>query len=112
SGAGGVAVRIVERVIAEQRKLGVHSNATVDDELVLSEYAFGVILVYVVGISERMRSGCRIARQCAAKWCIVVFRKELMHAARIQIGNGEIGRFRELAFEGQSRLHGVGRAQI
>src|SRR5437016_7163522 len=57
SGAGGVAVRVVQRVVAEERKLCAHSNAAVDDELLLPEDAFGLILVHVGGISEWMESG-------------------------------------------------------
>src|SRR5206468_3558030 len=108
--AGGVAICVVQRVVAEERKSRAHSNAAVDDELALPENALGLILVNVVDDSKRMRSGRGIARQRAANGCIDIFREELMYAPRVQVRERKVGGFRKLAFERQSGLHGVGRA--
>src|SRR5713226_4596747 len=45
AGAAGVAVSVIQGIVSECRKLRAHSNAAVDDELVLAENAVGFELV-------------------------------------------------------------------
>src|SRR5215472_15124061 len=80
TGTGCVAVRIAQRVIAPQGQIGSHLCPGVHDELILLEDSARRIL-----ICDLRRGGRRGARNQRNIVCI-----ELMHAARIEIGNGKI----------------------
>ena len=94
--ACSVAVRVVQSVVSEQRKLLAHLNSAVHDQLVLFEDAAGLILVVNFG---RRRSAGGIG--------VDEIRVELMDAAGIEISDCEIRRFGELVFQGDAGLHDV-----
>src|SRR5258708_6566179 len=110
--AGSIAVGVVQGVVAKEGKLRAHSNAAVDDQLVLLEDAFGLVLVDGVSVAQRMWRCRGIARQGRANRRVDVFGEKLVDAAGRQIGDREIGDLRELALEGHAGLHGVRRAEI
>ena len=63
----GVGISVVERVIAKQRKLGAQTQVEIANQLVLSEEAYGIVLIEIpeaiaqwphtgLGVPERKRS--------------------------------------------------------
>src|SRR5439155_26039166 len=101
-----IAIGVVQRVVAKQGEPRAHSNAAVDDQLILLEDAFG--LKFVENLAGRRSNGCPRGNRIG----IDEVGEELMITARIQIRDRQIGGFRELALQRYPGLHGVRSAQI
>ncbi len=78
-----ITVRVIQRVVAEQRKLRAHSNAAVHNELVLFENSAGLVLVDELTGRWSAR-GIRVNEICI----------ELVHAAGIQVRQGKVSGLR------------------
>src|SRR3954451_9610732 len=73
--AGGIAVRVVQRVVAEQGQLRAKPYVRVHDQLLLAEDAFRFVLVDVADIAERTHTARGIGRiEPSRKWGIHVSR--------------------------------------
>src|SRR2546423_1337710 len=113
--AGGVAVGIVENVIAEERKFRSGAHVGIDNELPLPKNAVGLVFKNVADIAKGPNRGRiqRIARRKGAgDGRVDIADKQSVNAAAVKIGEGEIGGLGELALEGGARLHDVWRAEI
>ncbi len=107
--AGSIAVGVVQRIETEQGELRSRPDVEIGDQLVLPEKSIGGILIDValVWIWAWPTSGVRCAR-CRR---IGIDRQKLVHAARIQIRNRNVGDLCELSLQAERGLHDVGRVQ-
>ena len=107
--ARSVAIRVIVGVVAEERKFRSDPNTTVDDQLILLEGSFRLILENIALFWKRTPAtrsvSCREER-------IEIIRVELVDAARVQVSHGDIRRLRKLPFQGDTGLNRIGRAQI
>src|SRR5579859_4066645 len=112
SRAGGVTVRVIQHVKAEERYILNESvrrrnaDVAVHNQLILLEDAFGLVLI------ENLAG----RRSYQLPWRNGVgvdeIGVELMVAAGSEISNGQICKFRNLALERHSGLHDIRRPQI
>src|SRR5579884_1959749 len=108
AGAGGVAIGVVESIVAEKREPRAHANATVHNELVLFEDAGGLILVDVVCRAE----GAIVWIIGGRERCVDVPCEERVNATRVEIGDGKVCAFGELPLETDAALHRVRSAEV
>src|SRR4029077_19511117 len=100
AGPRGVAIGIVEDVVAKQRNRA-HAHVGIHDELVLLENALGLVLIEDF-------AGRRQARRIG----VDKIRIKLVVAAGVEIGDGNVGDLGELALEGHTCLYYVRSAQV
>src|SRR5712671_2158951 len=77
---GGIAVRIIQRVVTEQRELCSGADVEVRDQLVLPEFSVRDVLVDGARRWVWKRSG-RV--RCSRRGGVDVQRQKLVHAARV-----------------------------
>src|SRR5882724_2660191 len=104
----GVAVGVAKRIVTKERNSRADADAAIHNELVLFEDSCTFVLVDIVRTAERPAGVIEIRSLRS----VDVSNEQCVYAARIEIGQGDIRGFRELAFERDAALHGVRNLQI
>src|SRR5579859_1225868 len=89
SGAGGIAVGVIQGVVAEEGNFLSDANAAVHDELVLFENSRAFVLVNIVGAAEGPAGV--VKRRSLRR--VDIAGEQSVNAARIQIGDGDVRAF-------------------
>src|SRR3984957_3601403 len=115
--AAGIALRVVQSVVAEELHLTAHPNIGVHDELLLLEVRFRNVTIEVSargGRAGRKRGQRKIRGRTgrARKGRIGIDSNELIEAPRIQISNGECRRLADLALQADRVLPRARRMQM
>src|SRR5580692_7991368 len=99
-------MRIVERVKTKERQLRSNIRPDIRDQLVLSEYALGIVLINVVGASEWPYVRCSRQRS------VCVAQEKLVLSVGIYVSDSHGSASSKLSLHADGRLHGVRRSQI
>lgn len=101
--ARGIAVGVVQSVVAKKRNASANAHITVDDELVLLEVARRIVLIDIVVAAERPIRGIEIGWERGVN----VAREQGVDAAGIQIRECDVSAFADLFFKSDAGLHRV-----